>query len=157
LWHLWGGDAASVEGGWRIDADHLLLQRRPEGMTRFDEGWWRLFGELAAARSPRWMLHLCRAMEAWSHAVVEWTRAGLARREQGLVPDVEQQLELRIATSGMHAVAYLLEDAYDYELPRAFHAHPTVCELKRLAGEIVGLGDDVLGFGCDLAQGKINL
>src|SRR4029079_1367244 len=57
----------------------------------------------------------------------------------------------------MYATVLLLEEAYDFELPRQFHESPTVVRLKVLANTIVGLGNDILSFGKDHAEGQINL
>src|SRR5207248_84999 len=78
-------------------------------------------------------------------------------QQRGIVCSFAKQLELRIATIGMYPTVYLLEDAYDFELPPEFHADPTVRRLKWLANEIVGLGNDVFSFGKDFKQGHLNL
>jgi hypothetical protein len=158
LWLLWDDvEVETLDNRWRIDAAHVLTGRRPEGMTRFDEGWWQLLRELCASRSPRWIDDLCQAMQAWNAAAVDEAVAMQAHRDRGIVPRFEDQLALRIATIGMYATVYLLEDAYDFELPRAFHADPTVVRLKVLANEIVGLGNDILSFGKDYTEDQINL
>jgi hypothetical protein len=126
-------------------------------MSRFDEGWWQLLEELAASRSPRWIAALCQAMHAWNVAAIEEAVAIRAHRELGVVPSFARQLEMRIATIGMYATVYLLEDAYDFELPRSFHADATVLRLKMLANEIVGLGNDILSFGKDHVEDQLNL
>lgn len=75
----------------------------------------------------------------------------------GLSPDFAAQMEMRIATIGMFATVYLLEDAYDFELPRSFHAHPTVARLAWLASKVVGIGNDVFSFAKDVVEEKPNL
>ncbi len=158
MWLLWDDvEVETLENRWRIDASHVLSGRRPEGMTRFDEGWWELLGELAAARSPGFIDSLCEAMVTWNAAAVDEGLAVAEHRERGTFPTFERHLALRTATIGMYATVYLLEDAYDFELPRAFHASKEVLELKRLANQIVGLGNDVLSFGKDYAEHQINL
>lgn len=158
LWLLWDDVRIErLEGRWRIDAAQIFEDRPPENMTRFDQGWWQIFRELGAKRSRPWMEDLCRAMAVWKEAAgreAEWMRD---YRERGASPSFDAQLEMRIATIGMYATIYLLEDTYDFELPRAFHAHPTVSRLKWLASEIVGLGNDVFSFGKDVVEDKPNL
>jgi hypothetical protein len=96
-------------------------------------------------------------MVAWNAAAVEEASLMAAHRERGVLPRFDDQLEMRVATIGMYATVYLLEDVYDVELPRAFHAHPTVRRLEWLANEIVGLGNDILSFGKDYVEDQINL
>jgi hypothetical protein len=158
LWLLWDDThVESQENQWRLRAEHVLTGLRPPGMTRFDEGWWQLFEEFAAARSARWIEEVCQAMATWSDAATEEAAAFQHYRETGLAPSFERQCELRIATIGMYATVYLLEDAYERELPRDFHEHPTVRRLKVLANELVGLGNDLFGFGKDLVERHLNL
>lgn len=158
LWLLWDDvQVETLDDRWRIGAEHVLSGRRPEGMNRFDEGWWQLFGELATDRSARWIEDLCEAMVTWNAAAVEEAALMAAHRERGALPRFEEQIEMRVATIGMYATVYLLEDVYDVELPREFHAHPTVRRLKWLANEIVGLGNDILSFGKDYVEDQINL
>jgi len=158
LWLLWDDvEVETLDDRFRITAEHVLARRRPEGMSRFDEGWWQLFGELAGWRSPRWIEDLCGAMVTWNDAAVAEAVAMKAHRERGELPSFADQLEMRVATIGMYATVYLLEDVYEIELPRAFHAHPTVLRLKWLANEIVGLGNDILSFGKDYTEDQLNL
>lgn len=158
LWLLWDDvQVETLDNRWRIDARHALSRCRPDGMTRFDEGWWQVMGEFAASRSPRWIEDVCQAMAAWSAAAVEEAVAMRDYRERGVIPSFERQMELRRATIGMSATVYLLEDAYDFELPRSFHADPRVARLTTLANEIVGLGNDILSFAKDCSERQLNL
>ena len=158
LWLLWDDvEVETLDNRWRLTAEHVLAGLRPDGMTRFDEGWWQLLDELAAQRSPRWIDALCQAMTTWNAAAVDEAQAMEAHRRRGELPSFARQLETRIATIGMYATVYLLEDAYDFELSPGFHAHPTVMALKVLANKIVGLGNDILSFGKDYAEDQINL
>lgn len=158
LWLLWDDvEVETLEGRWRIDAEHVLAGRRPEGMTRFDEGWWQLFSELAATHSPRWIERLCQAMEVWNAAAVEEAVAMKAHRERAELLSFARQMDLRIATIGMYATVHLLEDAHDFELPPEFHAHPTVRRIETLASQIVGLGNDILSLGKDCSEDQCNL
>ena len=158
LWLLWDDvEVETLGNGWRIDAESVISGRRPERMTRFDEGWWQLLRHLATRRSPRWIADLCEAMTTWSNAAVEEAEVIAAFRERRVYLPFERQLALRIATIGMYATVYLLEDAYDAELPRELHASPKVLRLKTLANQIVGLGNDILSFGKDHAERHINL
>lgn len=158
LWLLWDDvEVETLDDRWRIQPEHVLERRRPEGMNRFDEGWWQLFGELASARSPAWIEDVCQAMVAWNAAAVDEAVAMAAHRERGALPTFAEQLEMRVATIGMYATVYLLEHVYGVELPRDFHAHPTVRRLEWLANEIVGLGNDILSFGKDYVEDQINL
>lgn len=158
LWLLWDDvQVETLDNRWRIDAPDALARRRPDGMTRFDEGWWQVMGEFAAARSPRWVEDVCQAMSAWCAAAVEEAIAMRDYRERGVYPTFDRQMEMRRATIGMSATVYLLEDAYDFELPRSFHAHPTVARLTALANEIVGLGNDILSFAKDCSEHQLNL
>jgi hypothetical protein len=158
LWLLWDDvQVETLDGRWRIDPVDVVSGRRPEVMTRFDEGWWELLQELAASRSPAWIDNLCKAMTTWDAAAVDEAVMMQEHRERGTLPTFAEQMELRIATIGMYATVYLLEDAYDFELPRAFHASPLVLRLKVLANKIVGLGNDILSFGKDYTENQINL
>lgn len=158
LWLLW--DDVHVEtqrNRWRIDAAQVLAHSPPDGMTRFDKGWWQLMEEFAAARSARWIEELCRSMVTWNAAAAEEAVAMREYIARGVLPSFARQLALRIATIGMEPTVYLLEDAYDFELPREFHEDPRARRLKDLASEIVGLGNDILSLGKDLHEGQFNL
>nr|QKW93746.1 pentalenene synthase [Vitiosangium cumulatum] len=158
LWLLWDDvHVESLENRWRIGAGHVLTGRRPSGMTRFDEGWWQLFEELATARSAGWIQGICQAMATWSDAAEEEAAAMRRYGETGIPLGFERQLELRIATIGMYVALYLLELAYEAELPPEFHQHPTVRRLKRLSNELVGLGNDIFSFAKDQEQRQLNL
>jgi len=158
LWLLWDDvQVETLENRWRIEARDLLSGRRPPGMTRFDEGWWQLMQDFAARRSPEWIEDLCAAMATWNAAAIDEAVAMLEHRAHGASLGFYQQVELRIATIGMYATVYLLEDSYGMELPRAFHASPKVVRLKALANKIVGLGNDILSFGKDYREDQINL
>lgn len=158
LWLLWDDvHVEALKNAWRIAHADVLANRPPPGMSRFDQGWWQLFRELAGRRSARWIEDLCAAMCAWSAAAVDEARAMKAHREHGTVPAFADQVELRIATIGMYATVYLLEDEYDRELPRELHADPTVRRLKRLANLLVGLGNDIFSLPKDLIAGQLNL
>lgn len=158
LWLLWDDvHVESLQNRWRIGAQDIIQRQPPPGMTRFDQGWWQLFGEFSQCRSRRWIEDVCRCMETWSDAAADEARI-IVRAQDGLgLPTFEEQLGLRIATIGMFATVYLLEDAYDHELPVDFHTHPTVLRIKVLANQIVGLGNDIFSCGKDCAEGKINL
>jgi hypothetical protein len=158
LWLLW--DDVQVEcmaDRWRIDAEHVLAGRPPPDMTRFDEGWWQLFSGFARTHSPRWIEDLCQAMHSWNEAALQEAVAVRRFRERGIYPRFARQMNTRIATIGMYATIYLLEDAYGSELPTSFHDHPSVLRMKVLAGAVVGLGNDILSLGKDLVEGQPNL
>jgi len=158
LWLLW--DDVHVETlthRWWIDAADVLARSPPDGMTRFDEGWWQLMQELAAERTPRWIEELCRAMATWSEAAADEAAVRYDYFARGVVPTFERQLELRIATIGMYAMVSMLEDAYDFELPEEFHSDARVLRLKLLANELVGIGNDVLSFGKEYSECQLNL
>lgn len=158
MWLLWDDvEVESLKDRWRINADDVRSGRRPPGLTRFDEGWWQLLRDFAARRSEAWIADLCAAMQTWDAAAQEEAVAFDDYQRRRVPPSFARQLELRIATIGMYATVYLLEDAYDEELPRAFHATPSVLRIKRLANQIVGLGNDILSFGKDWSEGKFNL
>nr|AYM54430.1 hypothetical protein [Phaselicystis flava] len=158
LWLLWDDvQVETLDDHWRIEADDVLTDYRPEGMTRFDEGWWQLMQEFAVTHSPGWLDDLCQAMKTWNAAAVEEALMTQEYTESGVYPSFARQLDLRIATIGMYATIYMIEDAYDVELPRAFHADPTVRRLKTLANAIVGLGNEILSFGKDSKERRLNL
>lgn len=158
LWLLW--DDVQVESSrsrWCIEAEHVLANQRPEGMTRFDEGWWQLFRELATHRGPEWVRKLCEEMSAWLDAAHEESRLRQRYQSQGLLPSFADHLELRNVTIGMYPMMSLLEHFQGVELPLAFHAHPSVRRLKVLASMLVGLGNEILSFGKDYVEEQINL
>ncbi len=96
-------------------------------------------------------------MATWNTAAIEEAVVMQEHRARGASLAFYHQVELRIATIGMYATVYLLEDAYGMELPREFHALPKVVRLKALANKIVGLGNDILSFGKDYREDQINL
>ena len=158
LWLLWDDvEVETLAGRWKIEADHVLSDLRPPGMTRFDEGWWQLLGELAVNRSPAWIERLCQAMATWNAAAVEEAVVTRAHRERGERVSFDRQMELRVATIGMYATVHLLDDAHDHERPREIYDHPTVRRIEALAGKIVGLGNDLLSLGKDCAEDQCNL
>ncbi|MBI5495396.1 MAG: hypothetical protein HY904_10260 [Deltaproteobacteria bacterium] len=158
LWLLWDDvHLERPENRWRLTSEHILSNLRPPQMTRFDEGWWQLFQEFAAVRSPRWLDGLCNTMTAWCAAAMDEALMVRRFREQGEVPSFDRQLQVRIATIGMFGTVYLLEDGYGYELPVDFHAHPTVQRMTVLANQIVGLGNDLFSCAKDVATGQLNL
>jgi len=158
MWLLWDDvQIERLESRWRIGAADVLSGIAPAEMSRFDHGWWELLGEFAARRSRRWVEDVCTAMITWNEAAMIEAIAMKSHRDRGVLPGFALQLEMRIATIGMYATVYLLEDTYDYELPRTFHAHPTVRRIKKLANLLVGLGNDIFSLGKDLAEGQINL
>jgi hypothetical protein len=158
LWLLWDDvQIETLEGRWRIEADQILADVKPERMTRFDEGWWQLLGELAIDRSPAWIERLCQAMTTWNAAAVEEAHAVRAQREGRALLSFDKQLELRIATIGMYATIYLLEDAHNFERTREFDQNPTVKRIGEVASQIVGIGNDLLSLGKDCAEDQCNL
>ena len=158
LWLLWDDvEVEKQESRWRIEVGHVLADQRPEGMTRFDEGWWQLLGELAIQRTPEWIEHLCEHMARWHAAAVEEAMVTRAHREGAGLLTFERQMQLRIATIGMYATIHLLEDAQSFERSREFHARPTVQRIEQLAGQIVGIGNDLLSLGKDCAEEQCNL
>jgi terpene synthase-like protein len=158
LWLLWDDvEVETLESRWKIEADHVLSDLRPERMSRFDEGWWQLLSELAVERSPAWIERLCQAMAIWNAAAVEEAVVTKTHRERGELVSFDRQMELRIATIGMYATVHLLDDAHDHERPRELYDHPTVRRIETLAGQIVGLGNDLLSLGKDCAEDQCNL
>jgi len=158
MWLLWDDvHIESSQNRWKIDAAHVVGREPPAELSRFDRGWWELYMEFAERRSARWFEDICQGMTRWNHWAQREAEVMKAVQEGQLPPRFDVQLEMRIETIGMYPTAYLLEDAYDYELPRAFHADPKTRRLKKLSNKIVGLGNDILSFGKDLAEKQINL
>ncbi len=158
MWLLWDDvHIESSQNRWKIDAAHVVARKAPDDLTRFDRGWWELYMEFAARRSPRWFEDICQGMTRWNTWAQREAEVMKACQEGQAPPRFDVQLEMRIETIGMYPTAYLLEDAYDYELPRAFHADPKTRRLKKLSNKIVGLGNDILSFGKDLSEKQINL
>ncbi|MBK7861229.1 MAG: hydroxymethylglutaryl-CoA reductase, degradative [Archangiaceae bacterium] len=158
MWLLW--DDVHVETGenrWRLSAAAVQARQAPPDLTRFDRGWWELYLELASRRSFHWLDDICSGMVRWDAWARREAEAMAAVRAGARPPRFDVQLEMRIETIGMYPTAYLLEDAYDFELPRRFHADPRIRRLKKLANKIVGLGNDILSFAKDLAEGQLNL
>jgi len=158
MWLLWDDvHIESLENRWKIDAERVVAKEPPADMSRFDLGWWELYLEFGARRSPRWLQDACRAMARWNRWAEREAQTMKAVQAGDQPPRFDVQLEMRIETIGMYPTAYLLEDVYDFELPRAFHADPITRRLKKLSNKIVGLGNDILSFGKDLAENQINL
>lgn len=158
LWLLWDDvDVETLKQPWRIKAEDVLIRRSSPDFTRFDRGWWQLMCSFAERRSPDWIRNLCQAMETWYQAAVREAHVKRAFEQRGTSLDYVEHLELRVATIGMYATVYMLEDAYDFELPREFHGSELVLRLKWLANLIVGLGNDIFSFAKDHVEQQINL
>jgi len=158
LWLLWDDvEVESRDNRWRIDPSDILKAEPPKDMSRFDLGWWQLLKEFSGGRSELWLRAVCQCMETWSTAARQEALAVRNAQENKVFPSFTRQMDLRIATIGMYATVYLLEDVYDFELPRSFHLHPTVMRLKTLSNKIVGIGNDLLSFGKDFTEGHLNL
>jgi hypothetical protein len=158
MWLLWDDlQIESLQNRWRIREDHILDNRPLEDATRFDRGWLQLFREFAARRSRRWIRDLCGEMGLWNDAAVREAKIMERSREGEHLIRFATQLDMRIATIGMNGTFGLFEDAYDFELPPEVHADPNVRKLKRLSGQIVGLGNDIFSLGKDVATNQINL
>jgi len=157
LWLLWDDiDVERRERGFRIRPDTVLATAVPVTSTLCDHAWARLFRELAETRSLEWLCVLAGSMDTWSDAALRETIAS----KRGLLsarPCFREALRSRINTIGTYPTAYLLEYILGRELPRAFHEHSMVRELKTLAGKIVGLGNDIFSLGKDWTSGYVNV
>ena len=161
LWLLW--DDVAIESGanaWKIRGEHVLspgAAALPAGATRFDAAWLSLLRELSGSMSPGWIEMFCGTMAAWSSAALDEARLSRRWMEGRARISFEESVQCRINTIGMHATSYFLEYAGGIELPAGFHEHPTVGAIKDVAGEIVGLGNDIWSLGKDYALGYINV
>jgi hypothetical protein len=158
LWLLWndlGNDGHELR--LRLTSEHVLTDQRPAGLMPLELGWLELLQEFAILRSPDWVEDLCQAMADLSEATAKEAADNQRHRDAGVLPSFSEGLKHSTETSGMDAAVYLLEDSYDFELPRAFHDHPATRRLKLLASQIVGLGNDIISFGKDHAQRRTNL
>jgi hypothetical protein len=159
LWVLW--DDVQVEpmkSQWRLTANEVLgVDARPQGLSRFELGWWQILSELAARRSAPWIRVFCREMKHWSDAAAEEARIRKERTDQALSFSFKDHVNTRISTIGLDQTLYLLEDSYGHEFTGDFHQLPLVRQLKWLASLLVSIGNDVFSLGKDIHERQINL
>jgi hypothetical protein len=158
LWLLWDDvDVEGGENGWKLHVGHIYSGEAPPGATRFDRAWLSLMRELAESMSASWISSLCQAMATWSDAALLESRMSRRWKASDARVSFAESLQSRIDTIGMYAMAYLVEYAHGFELPRSFHEHRAVRGMKTLANKIVGLGNDIFSAGKDYASGYINV
>lgn len=158
LWLLWDDEDVETQGrGFRLQASQVLEPHANAPTNLFDRAWWSLFRELAETRTPEWIEMLLETMHVWSTAALQEARISKARREGHVRVTFAAAMQSRIATIGMYASAYLTEYAQHVELPKEFHDHATVHQIKMLAGKIVGLGNDLSSLGKDMASNYVNV
>lgn len=158
LWLLW--DDVHVESRqfrWCLEDSSLGADAPPMSFSRFDRGWWTLFRELSQRRSPSWVERLSASMRHWDEVAAAEATMFAEYTAQATLPAFEVQLELRAISIGMLPTILLIEDVLDCELSESFHQQHAVQRLESLAGVLVGIGNDVFGFGKDLTEGLPNL
>lgn len=158
LWLLWNDlTSDGHELHLRVRPEHVLSNRYPTDLNPLEMGWLQLLQEFSATRSPEWIMDICQAMSTLGNAAAAEAAANRRYRDTGVLPTFAEGLKHCTGTSGLEGAVYLLEDAYDFELPRSFHEYPMTRRLKVLASQIIGVGNDILSFGKDHAQHRLNL
>lgn len=160
LWLFWDDVEVEENIAWSIeDVVSALRDARGEASpaNRYIAAWADLGRRLRPLTSEAWLQRLSDAMRAWlDNAKVE-TAMARAFRERRAVPEVEALLECRTISIGMFPTFYLIELSEGIELDAAFHEHPDVCGIKRMASRLVGMGNDLGGIAKDLINRWLNL
>ncbi|HRI70900.1 MAG TPA: terpene synthase family protein [Polyangium sp.] len=158
LWLLWDDEDVESNGrGFNLRPYQIFHASAKPPTNIFDKAWWNLFCELAQVHSRNWIEMLVEAMHMWSVAALAEARQVQSWNSEQRHVRFSDAMQSRIATIGMYATAHLLEHARHIELPRIIHQHPTVRRIKMLANKIVGLGNDLLSLGKDLARDYVNV
>lgn len=156
LWLLWDDEDVELKGrGFQLRMKGIFDSSAHASTNLCDEAWRRLFQELALVQSPMLIEKMIDGMHTWSAAAL--VEAQVAKERGGRRVAFSDALQSRIATIGMYGTAHLLEYARHVELPDEIHEHAAVRSLKTLSGKIVGLGNDLISLGKDLASGYVNV
>ncbi|OEJ30029.1 terpene synthase family protein [Streptomyces subrutilus] len=101
--------------------------------------------------SPAWK---ARAAYHWEYYFASYAQEAAARL-QGVIPDFETFLRLRIGVSAMSTVCDLSERVAGYEVPAvAFHSLPLI-EMRQLAEELPCLANDVYTLDREEPRGDV--
>lgn len=158
LWLLWDDvDVESNDRGFQLRSAHIFGPNTHRPSNLYDKAWWSLFRELAREQTPTWIEMLLESMHVWSAAALSEARIVRSRRGAHVQVSFAEAMQLRMATIGMSATTHLVEYARHIEVSREFHEHPTVRKIKKLSDKIVGIGNDLLSLGKDLASDYANI
>jgi hypothetical protein len=160
LWLFWDDLQVEDELGW--NASHVVQALRgeckpPPSESRYLAAWADLGARLRDHRSGAWLGRLSSSMLQWLENAKRETEWALCFRERGLSPDLDTLFACRTTSIGMYPTFYLIELCEGVELDGAFHDHPEIRELKRLASRLVGMGNDLGGVAKDLRDRWLNL
>lgn len=158
LWLLWDDVQVEEHQRWDVDAVVRALTdpAPPPTASRYVAAWADLGRRLRQVRSPAWIDRLATAMRQWLHNAKRET--GMAKAfARGRCPDLATAFAIRTVSIGMYPTFHLVEHTEGFELPAAFHEHPVVRELRRLASRLVGMGNDLGGIAKDVEQRWPNL
>jgi len=160
LWLLWDDLQVEDELGWNVG--HVVQALHGRGSvtiarSRYLSAWADLGERLRNSRSSAWMSRLSGSMLQWLENAKRETAWAISFREHRVSPDVDALLDCRTISIGMYPTFHLIELCEGIELDDAFHGHPDVRELKRLASSLVGMGNDLGGVAKDLKDRWLNL
>lgn len=119
--------------------------------------WWEIARRYRATMGPAFCARLGDSFADWlagARCDARWTaklRAG------GLYPTRDDVLPMRGAAVGVAPALDLLEYLADCPLPAAVRVHPAFEALRRYAGRLVAIQDDLAGASIDLLEGRPNL
>jgi hypothetical protein len=158
LWLFWDDMQVEEEQGWDIEevVRALTDPEPPVTASRYVAAWADIGRRLRLTQSDAWLARLATTMRQWlENAKVE---TGLAKAfKRGQCPSIAEAFEIRTVSIGMYPTFHLVEYTEGVELPAAFHEHPVVAQLERLASRLVGMGNDLGGVAKDIDQRWLNL
>lgn len=123
----------------------------PAGSSLAARAFADLWSRSTAGMSKAWR---ARAAHNWEYYFASYPQEVIARRD-GVVPDWESFLRLRIGVSAMSTVADLCERVGGFEVPAvAFHSLPLI-EMRKLTEELPCLANDVYTLDREEPRGDV--
>lgn len=119
--------------------------------------WWDLARRYRATMGPGFCARLGDSFGDWLAAARSDARWTAKLRAGGQYPARDDVLPVRSASVGVAPTLDLLEYLADCPLPAAVRAHPALEAVRRYAGRLVAIQDDLAGAAVDLAEGRPNL
>jgi hypothetical protein len=93
--------------------------------------------------APSWMHRFARSMhDFWTNGIVGETRF----RTQGIVPNIDAYMRMRLYSIGVLPVLYLVEFSQGFTLPDHVIKHPSIQQLWQLTAQIIIYTNDVLSY-----------
>jgi len=160
LWLFW--DDLQIEDDSGCNVDHVLQALhgewpRAKSESRYLVAWANLGKRMRRQRSPAWLARLSSSMLQWLENAKRETEWACAYRQRRLGVEIDDLFACRTISIGMYPTFHLIELCEGIELDDAFHGHPDVRELKRLASRLVGMGNELCGVAKDLKERWLNL